>query len=56
MTMDNLYDYVVYDCYCLYDLFLENVLDMGISKKELKVMVEECKDKKDLRKLVHRFI
>ena len=56
MTYDDLQDYVVYQCYCSWDIFMENVLDNGYDKEWLKKAVSECKDKKDLRKLVGEFI
>jgi len=54
--MFELQNIVVYDCYCLWDMFLENVADAGWSRSQLNAAADECKSKRDLRCLVNQFI
>ena len=55
--MIELQEYVVGDCYCLWDLFLENVENEGWTLERLTVEADKCVgDRKALRKLVGQFI
>lgn len=54
--MNELYDIVVNECYCIWGLFLENVANEGYTKAQFEAEVKKCKSKDELRRLVNRFI
>ena len=54
--MIDLQDIVAFECHCPWDLFLENVEGEGYTPERFAAMVEECKDRAALRRLVSRFV
>lgn len=54
--MNELYDIVVNECFCIWGLFLENVANEGWTRKKLETEAAKCKDRDALRKLVNQFI
>lgn len=56
MDMNELYNIVVNECYCIWSLFLENVANKGWTQKQLKAEAAKCKGREELIALVNKFI
>lgn len=54
--MIELREIVVYDCCCLWDLFMDNVRGSGWTMNRIEDEAEKCADANELRKLVNRFV
>ena len=54
--IDELYDIVTNECYCIWSLFMENVSNEGWTTDRLLAEIGKCKDREALRRLVNKFI
>lgn len=54
MKMQFIQEYVIYNCYCIWDLFWENVTNDSISV--FKSKVEKATTEKELKRIVHEYI
>ena len=52
--MDFIQNYVVCDCYCIWDLFCENVTEYGAA--DFKMKVKNAITEKELKSIVHEYI
>lgn len=52
--IDILQDIVINECYCLWDLFIENVNNAG--QYEFREKFQKCNSREELRKLVNQYI
>lgn len=52
--MDFIQNYVVCDCYCIWDLFCENVTEYGAA--DFKMKVKNATTEKELKSIVHEYI